>query len=75
MAIKLRANNSTQTLTPTPNSLPHRTTRHPFRGMSVSVRLDGALTWVGHVRWVSLLENSICISSLKCSWVLFGALG
>ena len=29
---------------------PHRTTGHPFRGMSVSVRLNGARTRVGHVR-------------------------
>ena len=34
----------------TPSLFPHRTTGHPFRGMSVSVRLDGALTWIGHVR-------------------------
>ena len=38
--------------TPTPN-LPHRTTGHPYRGMSVSVRLHGALTRAGHVRYLS----------------------
>ena len=31
---------------------PHRTTGHPHRGMSVSVRLHGALTRVGRIRWM-----------------------
>lgn len=38
--------------------LPHRTTGHPYRGMSVSVRLDGALARVGHVRYLSCLSGS-----------------
>ena len=39
-------------LATTPPNLPHGTTGHPYRGMSVSVRLDGALTRVGRVRWM-----------------------
>ena len=47
-----RINNTTpQAATLSPN-LPHRTTGHPYRGLSVSVPPDGAPTRGGHVRGV-----------------------
>ena len=49
-----------------PSYLPHRTTGHPYRGMSVSVRLDGARTLVGHVCRVGGRHTAPHVRAWRC---------